>query len=176
MSAGREGVSGKGEERPAPLPEVYENAWFQLLRATAELSVSVERDLEESAGGMTLAEFDILNALSDINGKAGRGGRLTVSELTKFTRISRSAVSRLVDKMEATNGYVRKRGKDGKAVWVEIMPAGRSAMKATLRPAWEQSVQTHFAKYLTEKNARVLADTLGSIVRGTAEEIDESTP
>ncbi len=174
-SASREGVGGKDEEYSAPLPEVYETAWLQLLRASSELAARVERDLEENTGGVTLAEFDVLNALSDTNGKAGREGRLTVSELTKFTRLSRSTVSRLVDQMERTSGYVRKRNKDGKAVWVEIMPAGRTAMKTTFRPAWERAVRTHFANFISERIAGALADILTRMGRGGTDEIDENT-
>ena len=83
-----------------PLGDQQFEAWKALLRAQAELISTLDRELQAERG-LPITFFDVLIQLS------AAGGRLRMSELADAVLLSRSGVTRLVDRM-VRDGLVRR--------------------------------------------------------------------
>src|SRR5262249_44373204 len=101
----------------APKPELSDeqlDAWRAFLRAHSGLIRTLDRELEAEQG-FPITYFDVLAQLT------AAGGRLRMSELADAVILSRSGVTRLVDRMER-GGFVKR----------EHCPTDRRAMYATI--------------------------------------------
>lgn len=137
-----------------PLSEDQLAAWRAFIGAHAALLGVLERELE-AEHGMSLAFYDVLAQLSE-----ARGGRLRMSELADAVVVSRSGLTRLVDRMEQA-GYVRREScpSDRRGAFAVITPAGRAALRRAW-PVHARGVHEHFAAQLTDEEARTLAAAL----------------
>src|SRR5207302_7234181 len=101
------------------------DAWRSLLRAHATLMRRLDTDLERQTG-LALADFDVLAQL------AAAHGELRMTELADRALISRSGMSRRVDRL-ADEGLVRrdKAGTDGRGVVVALTKAGIARLTET---------------------------------------------
>src|SRR5918996_2976311 len=77
---------------PEPLSDQQFEAWKAFLRAQAGLITTLDRELVAEQG-LPITFFDVLVQLSVA------GGRLRMSELADAVVLSRSGVTRLVDRM-----------------------------------------------------------------------------
>src|SRR5207253_6178 len=99
-------------------------AWRAFLDAQATLLRRLEAELV-AGEGMTLAEFDVLAQLW-----VARDGRLRMTELAERVRLSRSGITRLVDRLVRA-GLV-KRGNcatDRRGTWAVLTPAGNARLR-----------------------------------------------
>ncbi len=87
-TADRPGVAG--EERPDP----GQSAWRGLLRAHACLAKRLDTALEQ-AHGLPLSSYEVLDRL-----EYSSGGRMRMCELAEQAQLSRSGLTRLVDRLE----------------------------------------------------------------------------
>src|SRR5215510_1856359 len=76
------------------------DAWRAFLRAQSALIRTLDRELQEDQG-LPITFFDVLAQLT------AAGGRLRMSELADAVLLSRSGVTRLVDRMER-DGLVKR--------------------------------------------------------------------
>jgi DNA-binding MarR family transcriptional regulator len=148
----------------SPLNDQEMAAWRAFLRAQATVLGALERELE-SERGLPIAFYDVLVVLSEAD-----GGRLRMSELARRVVLSRSGVTRLVDRMER-EGLVRREQcpADRRGYETVITAEGREV----LRKAWPvhaRGVAEHFARHLTKEDAEVVAEALGRMAPGDAEE------
>jgi DNA-binding MarR family transcriptional regulator len=99
-------------------------AWRAFLRAHAGLTRRLEEDLMREQQ-LPLAMYDVLVQLLEA------GGRLRMTELAGAVLISRSGLTRLVDRM-VTAGYVRREPSPGDArgVFAVLTDAGFERLKA----------------------------------------------
>lgn len=144
----------------SPKPELSDqqlDAWRSFLRAHSELIRTLDRELE-SQQGIPITFFDVLAQLT------GAGGRLRMSELADAVLLSRSGVTRLVDRMER-DGLVKREHcpTDRRAMYTTITPAGKRAL-AKARPVHLRGVAEHFARHLSDGEAKTLAAALGRMV------------
>ncbi len=130
--------------------ELYLDAWGSLLRVHAEVVGRIERDLT-AAGGVSLTWFDVLLVLSD-----AKDGRLRMSDLAAEIVLSKSALTRSVDRMEE-EGYLKreKSPDDERVLFAVLLPKGAAAL-AKARPIYRAAIRAHFAELLTERELKVI--------------------
>src|SRR3954447_12973560 len=124
------------------IAEDHLHAWRALLNTHARLTTEVEAALA-AAGLPQLAWYDVLWALQRAPGKALRMG-----ELADAVTISRSGLTRLVDRIEA-GGLLDRRtsAADRRAIEVTITPEG-SRLLRRMWPVYEQVLREQFESKL----------------------------
>jgi len=140
-----------------PLGDQQFEAWKALLRAQAELISTLDRELQAERG-LPITFFDVLIQLSVA------GGRLRMSELADAVLLSRSGVTRLVDRM-VRDGLVRREAcpTDRRSMYATLTAKGKRAL-AQARPVHLRGVAEHFGRHLSDDEAKTLTAALGRMV------------
>jgi len=100
-------------------------AWRGMLRTHAELTRELDAELAREHD-MPLSSYEVLLYLNDSN-----GGRMRMSELADSVLLSRSGLTRLVDRLERQGLLKRERCEsDARGLFAEITPEGRRAFAA----------------------------------------------
>jgi DNA-binding MarR family transcriptional regulator len=117
---------------PAGLTATQSRAWRAFLRSHASVVARLERDLHD-AHDLPLAHYDVLVQLSEAPGRS-----LRMTELASSVLLSRSGLTRLVDRLER-EGLVRREAcpSDARGTLAVLTDAGADR----LREAWP----THLA-------------------------------
>jgi DNA-binding MarR family transcriptional regulator len=132
-------------------------AWRAVLNAHARLTGEVEAALAE-AGLPQLAWYDVLWALQRAPGKALRMG-----ELNEAVTISRSGLTRLVDRIEAEGLLERRQSaSDRRAVEAAITPEGTKLLRR-MWPVYEKVLRASFESKLSRSEAKALSKALGKV-------------
>jgi DNA-binding MarR family transcriptional regulator len=141
----------------ARIAQDHLDAWRGVLNAHARLTTRVEAALAE-ADLPQLAWYDVLWALHRAPGKALRMG-----ELADAVTISRSGLTRLVDRIEA-EGLLERHpsAEDRRAVEVAITPAGSKLLRR-MWPIYEQVLRDDFEAKLTSAEAQALSAALAKV-------------
>jgi DNA-binding MarR family transcriptional regulator len=142
---------------PEPLSEHQFEAWKAFLRAQAGLIRTLDRELVAEQG-LPITFFDVLAQLS------AAGGRLRMSELADAVLLSRSGVTRLVDRMVRA-GLVRREQcpEDRRALYATLTPEGERALAEAL-PVHVAGIAQHFGRHLNDEQAKTLAAALNRMV------------
>ena len=145
-----------GARAPELSNEQFE-AWRAFLRAQAALISTLDRELEAEQG-LPITFFDVLIQLSQA------GGRLRMSELADAVLLSRSGVTRLVDRMVRA-GLVRREAcpTDRRSMYAALTAKGKRAL-ARARPVHLRGVAEHFGRHLSDEDAKTLAAALGRML------------
>ncbi len=151
---------------PRPLPSGLDQirlaAWRGLLNAHAAAVASIERDLAAAEGSyLPLTWYDVLLALVEAPER-----RLRLHELARNVVLSRSGLTRLVDRLEAA-GMLRREPdpSDRRGAFATLTEEGRDALRRTW-PAYAGGIVEHFARHLTKDEARVIAVALERVRAG----------
>lgn len=129
-------------------------AWMALLDAHSRLVGRLEADLER-AHGLSLAEYGVLFRL-----QASPQGRVRLHELTEHARMSKSGVSRLVDRMEGTGLITTQRcPSDGRGAFAVLTDSGRE-MYESAAALHLRGVNDHFGRHLDDEEATALRRVL----------------
>lgn len=139
-------------------------AWRAVLTVHASLTERIDRALRE-AGAIPLRWYDALLCLYEAPGR-----RLRLSELAGAALLSRSGLTRLVDRLEEA-GLLRREPApdDGRGAYAALTSAGHKALGrawAVYRPA----IQQHFARHLTQEEVVVLLRALHRVLEAGASE------
>src|SRR3954469_20039884 len=120
------------------IAEDHLDAWRGLLNAHARLTAQIEAALADAALPQ-LAWYDVLCALQRAPGKSLRMG-----ELADAVTISRSGLTRLVDRIEA-EGFLERRpsAADRRAIEVAITPEGSKLLRK-MWPVYEGVLRSEF--------------------------------
>jgi DNA-binding MarR family transcriptional regulator len=152
------------------LPQLDEKelAWRALLQSHSALIALLGKELEAEAG-LPLSQYEVLVYLS-----AAPEGRLRMNDLARSLLLSKSGVTRLVDRMGAT-GLVERAACEGdrRVTYAAITPAGELALRAAA-PVHMRGIDEHFSRYLDEDEARVVASALLKIFRHAASDLSAS--
>lgn len=107
------------------LDDDQQRAWRSWLDANARLMAALHRNLQASSG-LSLADYEILVALTDVD-----GGTLRMFELGDRLGWEKSRVSKQVSRMTA-RGLVRRREclDDRRGAFVDLTDAGADAIEA----------------------------------------------
>ena len=137
----------------SPLSDEQLAAWRAFLKAQATVLAALERELEAERG-LPIAYYDVLVQLAEAD------GHLRMSELAELVVLSRSGVTRLVDRMER-DGLVERRACPSDRRGTEAVLTNKG-MK-TLEDSWPvhaRGVAEHFAKHLNPEEVSVLTEAL----------------
>lgn len=144
---------------PGGPDELRLDAWRALLRAHAAVVDRIERDLAADADNLPLVWYDVLLALS---GAPDR--RLRMHDLARAIVLSRSGLTRRVDRLEAAGLLCRQRDpSDRRGAFAVLTDEGRAALRQTW-PAYARGIQEHFARHLDDEEARALSAALERVL------------
>lgn len=138
-------------------------AWRAFITAHAAVIGRIERDM--AAGrAIPLTWYDVLIELYEAPER-----RLRLHELADAVVLSRSGLSRLIDRLEAA-GLLRREAAttDRRGAYAVLTEAGIAAMRAAW-PVYARGIADYFARHLSDAEAALLADALGRMLAGTRE-------
>jgi DNA-binding MarR family transcriptional regulator len=133
------------------LSEAELGAWRGMLRVHAALVRELDAQLEQ-AHGLPLTSYDVL-----INLQAAPEKRLRMAELADIVLLSRSGVTRLVDRLVREGLIVRDTCEsDGRGAFAVLTEAGEKLL-ARARPTHLAGVRERFLRHFSEPELRTLA-------------------
>jgi DNA-binding MarR family transcriptional regulator len=133
-------------------------AWRALLTAHAAVIDRIERELA-AADVVPLGWYDVLLALAE-----APEHRLRLHELARAVVLSRSGLTRLVDRIEAAGLLRRERATaDRRGAFAVLTDAGLAALRAAW-PVYAQGITRHFARYLGAGEAHTLTTLFARIL------------
>ena len=143
----RDATSGK---QSGKLGHAHHMAWYQMLRAHTAVNHRIERRLASEP--VSLGWYDVLVTL-----EKAPDGRLRMSELADNVVLSRSGLTRLVDRLEKAGLLRREKCEDDRrGFYAVITPEGRAARRAAW-PRHSRSIAELFARHLSEDEANIVA-------------------
>ncbi len=154
-------ATSRSGERPARsatarilLPDDELAAWRSLLRLHARAIRVLESELL-TAHGLPLTWYDVLVQLVE-----APEHRLRMRDLADLVLISRSGLTRLVDRMGAVGLVARATvDEDARGWWVVLTPAGYERLRAA-SPTHLRGIHEHVTGCLQPEEARLLAGLL----------------
>lgn len=129
--------------------------WRSFLRAQAVVLRELERELDRDAA-LPLAWYDVLLTLAQAPGR-----RLRMADLADSVMLSRSGLTRLVDRIEKA-GYVRREPSpdDARGTNTVLQPAGLRRLREAV-PVHLAGVQRHWLAHFADDELR----TLGALMQ-----------
>jgi len=125
-------------------------AWMALLHAHSRLTGRLEAELER-AHGLSLAEYGVLFRLN-----AAPRQRMRLNELTSHARMTKSGVSRLVERMQRSGLLSTERcPSDRRGAYAVLAPEGRAVFRRAAA-LHLRGVQDHFGRHLDDSEAASL--------------------
>ena len=145
-------------------------AWQAFLRAHTLVVRALERELMATQH-LPLAEYDVLVQLS-----AAPDGRLRMAQLADRVLLSRSGLTRLVERLEA-GGLVRREvcPSDARGAFAVLTETGSSRLRAASRDHL-RSVGAHFGDVLDSESMDHLRTALEQVAAANAGESDGGCP
>lgn len=140
------------------LQAVELRAWRSFLEAHAALVGVLEDELQERED-LDLTWYDVLVQLHE-----AEDHRLRMQELADAVLLSKSGLTRLVDRMERS-GLVRREAcpTDRRGTFAVLTGSGLATLRRTA-PAHLRGVSEHFAQHLTPEEATILEQVFGRIL------------
>jgi DNA-binding MarR family transcriptional regulator len=140
-----------------------------MLETHARLISRLDAELEREHG-IQLSAYEVLMYLGDAEGE-----KLRMSELAERLLLSRSGITRLVDRLARQGLIERVRCEnDGRGFFACLTAAGREKLDAA-RPAHLAGVRQHFLAQLTPGELDSLAGVWQRLlVQSTSEGLDEA--
>ena len=127
-------------------------AWRGMLRAHAQLVKTLDAELAREHD-MPLSSYEVLLYLND-----SATGRMRMSELADSVLLSRSGLTRLVDRLERDGLLKRERcDSDARGFFAEITPEGRRAFAAA-RKTHLDGVRRLFLSRFSREELRTFGD------------------
>lgn len=141
-----------------PLTEPQMAAWRLFLRTHAVVTRRLEADLL-AEHGLPLASYDVLVQLVEAPQR-----RLRMSELAERVLLSRSGLTRLVDRLEK-EGLVRREAceDDARGLFTVVTDAGFARLREA-SPTHLRGVLAHAMGRLDDDEASALADLLAQVL------------
>lgn len=115
----------------------------------------------ETEQGLALTWFDVLLQLS-----FAPKGELRMSELLHNLMLTRSGLTRRIDRMEAAGLVARlESDEDRRGVIVALTRAGRTRLRAAAPPHLARITQ-YFAQHFTDEEAHAASSAFGKVLAG----------
>jgi DNA-binding MarR family transcriptional regulator len=132
-------------------------AWRTFLTAYANVIRQLEAELEERQS-LALTDFDVLVQLHFA------GGTLRMRDLADSVLLSRSGMTRRVDRLEEA-GYVSRFAceTDRRGSMAQLTDAGRDRLEGAL-PVHVKGIETHFVAKLSPAELEMVRSTLSKVV------------
>ena len=133
-------------------PETAQQAWRGFLRAHACLAKRLDAELE-SAHRLPMTSYEVLSHLEDAT-----GGRMRMCELAEQAQLSRSGLTRLVDRLEREGLLERCSCEhDARGSYACLTDTGRERVEAA-RVTHLTVVREHFYSRFSQSELSVLAE------------------
>lgn len=127
-------------------------AWRGLLRSYVLLQRDLEQGLE-ARHGLQHSTYEVLMHLSD-----APDGRMRLSDLAKLAVLSRSGLTRLIDRLEKDGQVVRERcATDARGYFAVLTDEGRARVAAA-RGEYLEEVRARFHDLMTPEEQDVLGE------------------
>lgn len=138
-------------------------AWLNLIQAYVVLTNALGERLEGECG-LSLGGHELLARLA-----SAPEGRLRMLDLSRLLLVSKSGITRLVDRMEAAGLVIREPSpSDRRATFAAITDRGRQALDEAL-PAFARGLEEFFSRHLLDPDVRALRRILRKILSGNGE-------
>lgn len=139
-------------------------AWRAFLEAHARVTEVLARELRDEVQ-LPLAWYDVLVHLQE-----AEDHRLRMQELAEAVLLSKSGLTRLVDRMES-EGLVRRAActDDRRGTFAELTTEGFELLRSTA-PTHLRGVDAHFTSLLDDDEVAVVTAALRRIAEGAAAE------
>ena len=138
----------------AELDEVELAAWRGLLRVHAALVKELDAALEERHG-LPLTSYEVLRSL-----RKAPDGKLRMAELAEHALLSRSGMTRLIDRLEREGMVGRSTcDKDGRGCYAVLTEQGRAAVDQA-RSTYIEVVRSGFVRHFSIEEMQGLAGLL----------------
>jgi len=137
-------------------------AWRGMLRVHSSLTKALDAELVREHG-LPLSSYEVLLFLAD-----SPDGRLRMSELADGALLSRSGLTRLVDRMERDGLLRRERCEDdARGYHALITDKGRELFRLARRTHLD-GVRERFLSHLSSEELRTLAELWEKVAPGAA--------
>ena len=147
------------------LSETHLEAWRRFYVPFWRITAAIEADLVE-AGLPSLSWYDVLFQLYMAPGK-----HLRMSELANGALMSRSGLTRLVDRLEQERLIERQScPKDGRVQHAQLTPKGIEMLRK-IWPVYRAGIAKYFAAQLTDEQARQFGELMAPIAASMAERV-----
>ena len=141
-------------------------AWRGMLRVHSALVRELDAELE-AAHALPLSSYDVL-----INLQRAPGKRLRMAELADCVLLSRSGVTRLVDRLERDGLIIRDSCEsDGRGLFAVLTDRGEELLSRA-RPTHLGGVRERFLRHFTEAELETFAGFWERVRPGSADLID----
>ncbi len=132
-------------------------AWRGLLRAHAALTKALDAELE-AAHGLALSSYEVLTYLDDADGR-----RMRMCDLASTALLSRSGLTRLVDRLER-DGLIARASchDDARGAYAVLTDAGAAKLRAA-RTTHLAGVREHFLSRFGADELEVLGAAWGRL-------------
>jgi DNA-binding MarR family transcriptional regulator len=149
VRSGRSRMTSPGSDEPSRF-----NAWHGFLVAHAALEPILNRELE-AACGLPLRWFDVLTQLHMTPHK-----RLSMTELASAVLLSKSGLTRLVDRIEEA-GLVQRAAAPGarRSLLIVLTPSGEKTLKRAA-PIPEDGIRRHSPAHIRHNEPAAVAPAL----------------
>lgn len=134
-----------------PLTQAELAAWRGLLRVHSEVVGRLDAELERDHG-LALTAYEVLISLADAPRR-----RLRMSELAGALLLSRSGLTRLVDRLERQGLVARERCEDDARGYFAVLTAKGARKLHAARPSHLAGVREHFLSKLDARDLDALA-------------------
>jgi DNA-binding MarR family transcriptional regulator len=153
-----------------PLPEQHLAAWRAFLRAHTTLVNRIDDDLR-AADRLPLSFYDVLIELHEAPEQ-----RLRLHELAERVVLSRSGLTRLVDRLEREGYLTRDSCKtDRRGAYAVLTEQGRAALRRAW-PVYAQGIARYFAQWLTPDEALTLWAAFARMLHGAVRPNERDAP
>ena len=137
--------------------ELRHLAWYDFLRAYATVLRKIDAELQADKA-LSMEWYDVLITLARAPGQ-----RLRLSEIADRVLLSRSGITRLIDRIEAAGLLKREPSpEDRRGMFAVLLPAGRTAID-TSWPTYARLILTHFGQHLTDTEAQAIHTAFSKI-------------
>lgn len=143
---------------PAELNEAELAAWKGFVRVHTAMARTLDAELER-AHGLSLSSFEVLKALH-----CSPEGKLRMADLAEHALLSRSGMTRLVDRLERQGLLTRCQcSDDARGCFAVLSPAG-AALLERARPTHLECVRSGFIGHLAPHELEHLAEVFGRML------------
>lgn len=136
------------------IDEFHLAAWRAFLNAHAAVIHMIEEDLAH-AQRVPLSSYDVLLTLSEASDH-----RLRMHEIAEQVVLSRSGLTRLIDRLEKEGFLYRERcGEDRRGAYAVLSDKGLEALRQAW-PVYARGIQKNFASLLSDEEVKILTQAL----------------
>jgi DNA-binding MarR family transcriptional regulator len=147
-----------------PLSELHLAAWRAFLKAHATVVDRIDHDLAAEQR-LSLSSYDVLIELYEAPDR-----RLRMHELAQRVVLSRSGLTRLVDRLEAEGLLTRDRcGTDRRGAYAVITEQGVAALRKAW-PVYARGISYYFARWLSQEEAQIFAAAFERLLQTSSDE------